>query len=310
MIRHTWDRTAWQTARETHQQRVQFWINDRVERSLRNEKHPVYDFLFEYYTFRPSHLGRFSPGMGVLIQGVPAESLDWSTYYQPVDGGIAITADTFPVKRLPLVRWGVRFLEQTLERPPVWHCFGLHEWAMVYRAMKGRHEQVPLRLSSDEIARLVEENQLCCTHFDAYRFFTPEAKPLNRMQLNRLSLNDYDQPGCIHVNMDLYKWAFHLAPFISSELIADAFELAVAAREVDMRASPYDLKQFGFEPICIETKAGREEYVRNQRMISERGIPVRRRLLEAYRYIERGVTALTSQLSIQGATVFSTSINS
>lgn len=295
MIYRTLDRSSWQAACEAHQQRVEYWIKDRVERSLRNEKHPVYDFLFDYYTFRPSHLGRYSPGMGVLIQDVPVESMDWSGHYRSVDDGVAITAESFPLRRLPLVRWGLRFLEQTLERSPVWHCFGLHEWAMVYRASANRHDQVPLRLSKDEIVHVVEEHQLCCTHFDAYRFFTPEAKPRNRIQLNRLSVNEYDQPGCIHVNMDLYKWAFHLAPFISSELIADAFELAVAAREIDMRASPYDLRQFGFEPICIETRAGREEYVKNQRAISERSKAVRSKLLEEYRCIESEVSAFITQ---------------
>jgi hypothetical protein len=182
-----------------------------------------------------------------------------------------------------------------MERTPVWHCFGLHEWAMVYRASTHRHNQVPLRLHQDEIAHFVEDHQLSCTHFDAFRFFTPEAKLRNRIQLNRLSVNEYDQPGCIHVNMDLYKWAFQLAPFISSDLIADAFELAVAAREIDMRASPYDLKRFGFEPICVETRAGREEYIAHQRNMAERAMPIRQKLLAAYIQIESDVSAFIAR---------------
>ena len=44
----------------------------------------------------------------------------------------------------------------------------------------------------------------------------------------------------------------------------DCLELA-AGPGLDMRASPYDLAGFGFEPIAIETSAGRAEYVRAQR---------------------------------------------
>jgi hypothetical protein len=79
--------------------------------------------------------------------------------------------------------------------------------------------------------------------------------------------------------MDLYKWAFKLAPFTPSELMADCFELARDIREVDMRASPYDLHALGFEPITIETEAGRAEYERQQRIFARRGEPLRRRLI-------------------------------
>ena len=36
----------------------------------------------------------------------------------------------------------------------------------------------------------------------------------------------FEQPGCLHANMDLYKWAFKLAPFAPAELVADCFALA------------------------------------------------------------------------------------
>jgi len=36
-------------------------------------------------------------------------------------------------------------------------------------------------------------------------------------------------------------------------LIAEVFELALAAREMDMRSSPYDLVGLGSPPIQIET---------------------------------------------------------
>ena len=48
----------------------------------------------------------------------------------------------------------------------------------------------------------------------------------------------FDQRGCVHVTMDLYRYAYKIAPWVRAELIADAFELAWRARELDMRASP------------------------------------------------------------------------
>ena len=120
---------------------------------------------------------------------------------------------------------------------------------------------------------------LCCSHFDAFRFFTAPARPLNRLQPTRQASLDLEQGGCLHANMDLYKWAFKLAPLTPAELTADCFELARDIREVDMRASPYDLRSLGYEPIAIETPAGREEYERHQRAFASRGEPLRARLV-------------------------------
>ena len=131
---------------------------------------------------------------------------------------------------------------------------------------------------SEELARLVESLPVACTHFDAYRFFTPAARPLNRHRPDRSTTALLEQRGCLHANMDLYKWAFKLAPFTPAELIADAFELARDIREVDMRASPYDLSALGFAAIPIETPAGREDYAARQRAFAARGEPLRARL--------------------------------
>jgi len=283
-------KSDWQQERTAHRQRVECWVRDRVERSLRGEKHPVYDFLFEYYSFRAAHLQRYSPGLGVLLEGARTDELDWPSHFTSCEEGAIIEPQAFPSRRLPMVRWCIQLLKATLERDPVLHCFGLHEWAMVYRSDEVRHGQVPLRLTHEELARFVESQNLCCTHFDAFRFFTPQAVPRNRIQLNRYSQLEHDQPGCIHANMDLYKWAFTLAPFTSSELVANAFELAWKAREIDMRASPYDLRRFGFVPIPIETKAGREEYIEWQRQLIEHSQPIRERLLRAYCEIEWAVS--------------------
>jgi hypothetical protein len=80
--------------------------------------------------------------------------------------------------------------------------------------------------------------------------------------------------------MDLYKWAYKLSPATPSDLVADCFELAVQIRELDMRASPYDLRGHGYEPVAIETPEGKAQYVAAQREFAERGSALRQRLID------------------------------
>jgi hypothetical protein len=89
-----------------------------------------------------------------------------------------------------------------------------------------------------------------------------------------------EQPGCLHATMDLYKWAYKLLPATPSELLADCFALAADVRELDMRASPYDLSGWGYSPVPIETPAGRAEYAKAQAVFAERAAPLRTSLLD------------------------------
>jgi hypothetical protein len=273
----------WRARREAYRARVRPSVEDRVHRVSRQRKHPAHDFLFEYYAYRPSYLLRWSPGVGVRLEGASGDDLDWQQWFRPCDGGWVLPASEFPRRRQPFLRWAIDYLETTGGREPSLGCFGLHEWAMVYREGRVRHGQVPLRLSRTETDAVVETAALRCTHYDAFRFFTSAAVPLNRVSLSREATTDHDQPGCLHVTMDLYKWAFVIAPYSTAEVVADTFELAVATRELDMRASPYDLTGFGFTPIPIETREGREEYVEAQRELHQRAKPVREAVLAAYR---------------------------
>ncbi len=64
-----------------------------------------------------------------------------------------------------------------------------------------------------------------------------------------------------------------------SDLVLTAFELARDVRELDMRASPYDLGALGYRPVRVETPEGKAEYVAAQRAFAERGGALRARLL-------------------------------
>jgi len=154
---------------------------------------------------------------------------------------------------------------------------------MVYRtpADRLRHAQWPLRLSPDAVAEVVEERGVRCGHADAFRFFTAPARRLNVLQPTRADQQALEQPGCLHANMDLYKWAYKLSPLVSSDLVAEIFALAREICELDMRASPYDLGVLGLDPVPVETAAGRAAYVAEQRDFAARSVPLRQALLDA-----------------------------
>jgi hypothetical protein len=269
----------WHARRAAHQARAGAWLAGHRERAQQAIKHPVEDFLFTYYSFRPARLLRWHPGAGVVLAGARA----YGPGYRDTATGSTVDTAAILARRHESVTRIRQLLAGTQERTAFLGCFGVHEWAMVYRQTQEevRHNAWPLRLSPDHTAAVVEAHPVRCSHFDAFRFFTPPARPLNVLSPTREAQAALEQPGCLHANMDLYKWAYKLVPLVPSELIADCFELARDIRVLDMRASPYDLRALGFEPVRVESAEGRAEYVAAQRGFAERSAPLRARLIAA-----------------------------
>lgn len=284
-------RAEWTETKRHHEEKLSAILDPYLEKRSRQIKDPVTDFLFEYYHFRPAQLMRWSPGAGIRLEFEDESELPEISELTFGEDSAWLNPDLFPEKRLSSLRWILKVLVNSQSSKPFFGCFGMHEWAMVYKADEVRHDQLPLRLSPAKIAEFVESRPLLCTHFDAFRFFTEEARPLNKHHLSRETFHETEQPGCIHTNMDLYKWSFKLYPWISSELIREAFLLALEARRFDMQASPYDLREYGLDPIKIETEAGRKEYLVQQKRIYEKSIPVRDRLIGAFENLTQLVTA-------------------
>ncbi|HIW94875.1 MAG TPA: 3-methyladenine DNA glycosylase [Candidatus Corynebacterium gallistercoris] len=275
----------WEARRRRHQKQADDLTADHVQRRARGERHPVWDFMFNYYPTTAGQLRRWHPGagVGVVVEGDATPRLPaFKDHYGEVriDGQRvwALDVERHLAARGKTVEYIQRLLRATAERPAQLGCFGLHEWAMVYRDTP-RHPE-PLRLGTEGTNEVVEANQLKCTHFDAFRFFTPQAAPRNELAPTRNTQPDLEQPGCLHASMDLYKWATKLGPLIPGELWLDTFRLACDVRRLDMEASPYDLREWGFQPVRIETPAGRAEYVRRQRRLFERAQELRWRILE------------------------------
>jgi hypothetical protein len=273
----------WHPLRDAHERRVGPWVERHRDRRRAGVAHPVEDFLFTYYSFRPAALLRWHPGHDVAL----AEAGEYAAlkgYAERRPGTVAVDP-TYVVAQRPLLTATLALLEATAARSPQLGCFGLHEWAMVHRLPPDqvRHARWPLRLGAAGTDAVVEGHRVTCSHFDAYRFFTDTARPLNTLRPGRDDRAAFEQPGCLHAGMDLYKHAFRLVPMIGSELVADCFELAREIRVLDMRASPYDLSSLGHEPVRVETAAGKQEYAAAQRGFAARGAPLRQRLVEECR---------------------------
>jgi hypothetical protein len=271
----------WRPLETAHHARVDAVTAAHRSRRRGARTHPVEDFLFTYYMHSPAQLRHWHPGVGVVLEGASERSL-WSCY-RYADGAAALDLEGFMATHREAVTFVSRLLSETAARPAQLGCFGLHEWAMVYRQAPGqrRHGDWPLRLGQSGTDEVVERHQIRCSHFDAFRFFTGPARPLNTLSPSRDSQSAMEQPGCLHGTMDLYKWAYKLSPAIASDLTADCFDLAREVRELDMRASPYDLRALGYEPVEIDTAAGKVAYVQAQRDFGARAQPLRARLIDA-----------------------------
>lgn len=279
---------SWRSREAFHRARAEALTAAHRERRLRNEKHPVEDFLWTYYSVKPRELRRWHPGAGVILEN-GGEDRAAFRHYAILGADATVDLEQFFAVRGATVDYVEKLMSATLDRTPQYGCFGLHEWAMVYRMTPGqlRHIGLPLRIGHEDTNAVVEANPISCTHFDAYRFFTEEAAPLNQLHPTRENQPEMEQAGCLHAGMDVYKWAAKLGPIIPGELLLDAFELARDIREVDMRASPYDVSAYlgtvgvSLKAIKIETPSGKREYAELQRGFAGRGNALRMRVLDA-----------------------------
>lgn len=277
---------VWQARAAEHATRVDAFTAPHLQRRRDGRKHPVHDFLFTYYSYRPAQLRRWHPGFGIRLAAAAAEYADLPHYV--IDRGGAEVDRAHLAEQRPLLERTLALLRATASRTGSFGCFGLHEWAMVYRLtpQQVRHTGWPLRLGAAGTNEVVEGHRINCSHFDAFRFFTAPARPLNVLQPARDDRVDFEQPACLHATMDLYKHAFRLSPLIGSDLVFACFTLAWRVREFDMRAAPYDLSSLTlhdgtpWSPVAIETPEGKAEYAEAQRGFAAAAAPLRQELIE------------------------------
>jgi hypothetical protein len=286
--------------------------------------HPIYNFLRDYYGIKGvqgvRRLARWSPSLahlsdgtgGILLEGANESDLNQLI---PSKGAIMMEGQNKGILYCPALHYG-RYnqldtadsrnnainaassfvwyrgiIQQTLNADPIFHCHGLHEWAMQYRPVGAPpppsadyQAALPLRVSQETINSTVERKGVHCTHVDALKYFAPAATPLNHYGplSDRGEQLRLEQPACVHAQMDLLKMTLRLQPFVGGDLLVSAVEMALQSRRLDVAASPYDASSYGVDAVPIETSEGRAIYRESQRKLMEEAKPVRLRLLDAY----------------------------
>ena len=267
--------------------------------------HPIYNFLHSYYRYSITELKLYSPGVGNYIFDNVTHSGQYLLHplVTPIDMNdescskyaLQLTPTVIKSKRYNMntISRSKDILESTIHKNPYFSCYGMHEWAMLYSSRSSqeidpssRHQsKLKLRVSQKIIDDAVESKVLTCTHYDAWRFFNPSAQPMNVINpLTRQNQLEHEQPGCIHATMDLFKYAHQLYPYVSSEILRETIQIALNARKIDMRASPYDVSHIeGCEiPICVETNEGKLLYAKEQMSLYNTSMPIRKKLFQIY----------------------------
>ncbi len=173
--------SEWTARERAYRDRIEKFVAPHLRRAQAGEAHPVWDFLFRYYSLRPRQLRVWHPGFGVVLGGPGSRRYLGRTGYGPHPEGVTVTEQHLR-DRVGTVRFISELLAATANRQAQLNCFGLHEWAMVYGAPTVRHERVPLRLGAVATDAVVESMPLRCSHFDAFRFFTEPAASAQRRQ--------------------------------------------------------------------------------------------------------------------------------
>ncbi|MGC6456338.1 MAG: 3-methyladenine DNA glycosylase [Coraliomargaritaceae bacterium] len=294
------DWPTWTERAAEHKARAERWTLPYRQRSAQGRMHAVHDFHFIYYRNPPSQLEAWHPGPGYILETNGTEERFSTKHYSEVDDGIFLDLTKIDATTRHRMEMALTLCLAVEKRPARFGCFGMHEWAMVYRGDEEgevRHcEKLPLRLPQEQVDAFVRSRPISCSHFDAFRFFTPSAKGFNRIQPSKKTRLENEQCGCLHTNMDLYKLAAQCMPWVGSKILWQCFELAAAARVLDMEASPYDCRSLGLGSVPVETEDGRRLYEERQRALTDRAQLIRSDLIHSLRLVLNPVDAKTIEI--------------
>src|SRR4029079_8370494 len=111
----------WRTLPSAHEQRVAAWVDPHLARRRDHVSHPVEDFLFTYYSFRPAALQRWHPGFGTAL--ADAEEYAVLKGYDDRGGAVGVTREHVRSQR-SLLESTRALLAATASRPANFGCFG------------------------------------------------------------------------------------------------------------------------------------------------------------------------------------------
>ena len=254
---------AWNAPRTRHTpQRVGRVPAAAPERS-RVEAHPVWDFLFTYYSLRPRQLRVWHPGFGVALAGEAARRyLDRSGYGRGPDG-VAVTRE-YLLARADTVLFIAGLLRATASRPARLNCFGLHEWAMVYRATDRAARPGPAAARRHRHRRRGGVNAVAVQPLRRVPVLHRTGRGPQRRAADPGTQVATEQPGCLHAAMDCTSGPSSWGRWWNPSWSWTAWSWPPTPVHSTCGPAPMTSASYGFEPIAVETPAGRAEYVRAQ----------------------------------------------
>ena len=109
------DEADWLDRAGVHRDTVDEFLQEHLRRTPAGGAHPVWDFLFTYYSLRPRHLRRWHPGYGVVLGGAAARAYLGRTGYGPHPAGVTVTEEHLRA-RADTVRFIAELLRATATR--------------------------------------------------------------------------------------------------------------------------------------------------------------------------------------------------
>ena len=174
-------------------------------------------------------------------------------------------------------------LVATAARPAHFGCFGMHEWAMVYRVAEDepRHPAYPLRLGQDgtdgwssrigspaRISTLIGSSPS-----PPGRRNIPAARPRRPAGVRATGVSAR-RHGPLQARLPA-------RAVIPSELSRTASRSPATSASSTCGRRPMTSVDLGFEPVRVETAEGKRVYAAAQAGFAERGAPLRQRLIVA-----------------------------
>ena len=236
--------------------------------------HPVEDFLFTYYSYRPASLRRWHPGLGVELDRRASRAFERRRGLRSLHAGRRDARPGADVRRTGRIR--SRWIRRPARAPPprappdARHASACTNgpWSTARPADEVRHAAYPLRLGAAGNRRgggdAPHHAAATSTRFASS---PSRARPLNVLQPTRESPA---RPRATRLPARR-RWTSTSGPTSCARSRhrswwPTASRWPARFRVVDMRAAPYDLQlSLGVEPIRIETPEGKGAYVTAQR---------------------------------------------
>ena len=116
-------RPEWQEVMSQHHSVVEPWVRPRLTRRSHGLKHPVDDFLFEYYPISPNKLMTWHPGYGTYLEATADDLEVFPHVIYEFRNNLIQLRQSWIEQRIEQIHATQNFLTVTSQRPTRTGCF-------------------------------------------------------------------------------------------------------------------------------------------------------------------------------------------